>query len=65
MRKKGIAQLLTRSVVSLYEAAKTRVRVDSGLELNESTERNSWSSLQDTSTWWATNSEECDVAVCR
>ena len=28
MRKKGIPQVLVRSVMSLYEGAKTRVRVD-------------------------------------
>ena len=31
MRKKGIPEALVRSVVSLYEGAKTRVRVDSVL----------------------------------
>ena len=29
MRKKGIPEVLVRSVMSLYERAKTRVRVDS------------------------------------
>ena len=32
------------------------------LKLNESTKRNAWLSLRDTSPWRATNSEECDVA---
>ena len=31
LRKKGIPYGLVRSVMSLYDAAKTRVRVDSGL----------------------------------
>ena len=31
------------------------------LRLNESTKRNAWLSLRDTSPWWATNSVECDV----
>ena len=31
MRKKGIPKLLVKSVMSLYEGAKTRVRVDSEL----------------------------------
>ena len=31
MRKKGIPEVLVRSVMSLYEGAKTRVRVDSEL----------------------------------
>ena len=31
MRKKGIPKVLVRSVMSLYEGAKTRVRVDSEL----------------------------------
>ena len=31
MRKKGIPEVLLRSVMSLYEGAKTRVRVDSEL----------------------------------
>ena len=31
MRKKGIPQFLVSSVMSLYEGAKTRVRVDSEL----------------------------------
>ena len=31
------------------------------LKLNESTNRYAWLSLWDTSPWWATNSEECDV----
>ena len=31
MRKKGIPDVLVRSVMSLYEGAKTRVRVDSEL----------------------------------
>ena len=31
MRKKGITCILVRSVISLYEGAKTRVRVDSEL----------------------------------
>ena len=31
------------------------------VKLNESTKRNAWMSLRDTSSWWATNSEECDV----
>ena len=31
MRKKGIPDCLVRSVMSLYEGAKTRVRVDSDL----------------------------------
>ena len=31
MRKKEIPQVLVRSVMSLYEGAKTRVRVDSEL----------------------------------
>ena len=31
------------------------------LKLNESTKRNAWLSLRDTSPWRATNSEECDV----
>ena len=31
MRKKGIREGLVRSVMSLYEGAKTRVRVDSEL----------------------------------
>ena len=34
------------------------------LKLNESTKRNAWLSLRDTSPWRATNSEECDVAWC-
>ena len=29
--------------------------------MNESTKRNAWLSLRDTSPWRATNSEECDV----
>ena len=32
MRKKGIPEVLVRSVMSLYERAKTRVRVDSELQ---------------------------------
>ena len=36
MRKKGILEVLVRSVMSLYERAKTRVRVDS--ELSEEIE---------------------------
>ena len=31
MRKKGIPEVLVRSVMSLYEGAKTGVRVDSEL----------------------------------
>ena len=31
------------------------------LKLNESTKRNAWLCLRDTSPWRATNSEECDV----
>ena len=31
MRKKGILKVLARSVISLHEGAKTRVRVDSEL----------------------------------
>ena len=31
MRKKGIPEVLVKSVMSLYEGAKTRVRVDSEL----------------------------------
>ena len=31
MRKKGIPEVLVRSVISLYEGAKTRVRGDSEL----------------------------------
>ena len=31
MRKKGIPEVMVRSVMSLYEVAKTRVRVDSEL----------------------------------
>ena len=31
MRKKGIPEVLVRSVMSLYEAASTRIRVDSEL----------------------------------
>ena len=31
LRKKGIPYVLVRSVMSLYDGAKTRVRVDSGL----------------------------------
>ena len=31
------------------------------LKLNESSKRNAWLSLRDTSPWRATNSEECDV----
>ena len=31
IRKKGIQEVLVRSVISLYEGAKTRARVDSGL----------------------------------
>ena len=31
------------------------------LKLNESTKRNAWLSLRETSPWWATNSEECDA----
>ena len=31
------------------------------LKLNESTKKNAWLSLRDTSPWRATNSEECDV----
>ena len=34
------------------------------IELNESTKKNSWLSLQDTSHWQAANSEECDVVLC-
>ena len=30
-------------------------------KLNESTKRNAWLSLRDTSPWRAANSEECDV----
>ena len=33
MRKKGIPEVMVRAVMSLYEGAKTRVRV--GLELSE------------------------------
>ena len=36
MRKKGIPEVLDRSVMSLYEGAKTRVKVDS--ELSEELE---------------------------
>ena len=36
MRKKGILEALARSVISLHEGAKTRVRVDS--ELSEEIE---------------------------
>ena len=38
MRKKGIPEVLVRSVMSLYEGAKTIVRVDS--ELSEEMEVN-------------------------
>ena len=31
------------------------------LKLNESTKTNVWLSLRDTSSWWATYSEDCDV----
>ena len=31
------------------------------LEWNESTRRNAWLSLLDTSPWWEADSEECDV----
>ena len=31
------------------------------LKLNESTKRNAWLSLRNTSPWRSTNSEECDV----
>ena len=31
MRKKGIPEVLARRVMSLYEGARTRVRMDSGL----------------------------------
>ena len=31
MQKKGIPEVLVRSVISLHEGAKTRVRLDSGL----------------------------------
>ena len=40
MRKKGIPDVLVRSVMSLYEGAKTRVRVD--CELSEEFEVNVW-----------------------
>ena len=40
MRKKGIPEDLVRSVMSLYEGAKTRVRVDS--ELSEDFEFKMW-----------------------
>ena len=40
MRKKDIAQVLVRSVISLYEGEKTRVRVD--CELSEEVEVNVW-----------------------
>ena len=36
-------------------------RSSTKLKLNESTKRNAWLSLRDTSPWRATNSEECDV----
>ena len=40
MRKKAIPEVLVRSVTSLYEGAKTRVRVDS--ELSEEFQANVW-----------------------
>ena len=40
MRKKGLPEVLVRSVMSLYEGAKTRVRVDS--ELSEEFEVKVW-----------------------
>ena len=39
----------------------SRMRTIEKLELTESTKRNAWLSLQGTSPWRATNSEECDV----
>ena len=40
IRKKGISEVFVRSVMSLYEGAKTRVRVDS--ELSEEFEAKVW-----------------------
>ena len=40
MRKKGVPDVLVRSVMSLYEGAKTRVRADS--ELSEELEAKTW-----------------------
>ena len=40
MRKKGIADVLFRSVMSLYEGAKTRVKVDT--ELSEDFQVKMW-----------------------
>ena len=40
LRKKGIPEVLVRSVMSLYEGARTRVRVDS--ELSEQFEVEVW-----------------------
>ena len=40
MRKKGISEVVVRSVMSLYDGVKTRVRVDS--ELSEKFEMKLW-----------------------
>ena len=50
MRKKGIPEDLARSVMSMYERAKTRVRVDSEFDLK-------WGSTKDVCChlilqWW-------------
>ena len=35
MRRKGIPEVMVRAMISLYEGAKTRVRVETRLELSE------------------------------
>ena len=45
MRKKGIPNVLVRSVISLYEGAKTRVRVD--FEFSEEIEAFLWRCTKD------------------
>ena len=49
------AQVSRRNIIYL------NVRQQYKLELKEPTKRDAWLSLQDTSPWLATNSEECDV----
>ena len=48
--------------VSLSTVNISERSVSTKLKLNESTKRNAWFSLRDTSPLRATNSEECDVA---